>query len=87
LFSSFKAGMFVRLLLEIPPMPAQTTEPRNAANKPPGSNIQERLENLRPKLDLLRSVRADKSATPTVEAHLGALEQELELLIKETVDK
>jgi RNA polymerase sigma factor (sigma-70 family) len=83
----FKAGMFVRVLLELPLKPAQTAEPRTAANKTPGSNIRERLENLRPKLELLLKAKAEQTATATFEAHLGALEQEFELLVNEVTGK
>jgi cobalt-zinc-cadmium efflux system membrane fusion protein len=83
----FKPGMFVRLLLELPPMPALTAEPRTTAKKAPGSKVQQRLENLKPKLDLLLKAGPDRTATATFEAHLGALEQELELLVKEVTEK
>jgi hypothetical protein len=79
--------MSVGVLLEITPATAQTAERRTSANKGPGSKIHERLENLKPKLDILLRARADRTATPTFEAHLGALEQELDLLIKDVATK
>jgi multidrug efflux pump subunit AcrA (membrane-fusion protein) len=79
----FKAGMFVHVLLEPPPTTARRAVPSTSANKAPGSNIHDRLQNLKPKLDLLLRAEADRTATATFEAHLGALEQELELLVKE----
>jgi membrane fusion protein, heavy metal efflux system len=82
-----KAGMLVRVLLELPPTPSRTPEPRAASNEAPGPSIHERLENLKPKLDLLLKTRAAQTATPTFEAHLGALEQELELLVREATGK
>ena len=66
----FKAGMLVRVSLEVPPIAAQTPESHTARIKAPGSNIHERLENLKPKLDLLLKARADRTATTTFEAHL-----------------
>ncbi len=81
----FKAGILVRVLLEVPSTPAQTTESHTVHIKAPGSNIHERLENLRSKLDLLLKARAEHSAT--FEGHLAALEQELELLVKEAAAK
>jgi hypothetical protein len=80
-----KAGMFVRVLLELPPTSAQAAEPRDVANRSPRSNVQQHLENLKPKIDLLLKARAVHSTT--FEAHLGALEQELELLVKEVATK
>jgi multidrug efflux pump subunit AcrA (membrane-fusion protein) len=83
----FKAGMFVRVLVELPQPPNQVAEPRTSANKTRGSSIQQRLEKLKPKLDLLLRVKSDQTATATFEAHLGAVEQELDLLIKEATEK
>jgi RNA polymerase sigma factor (sigma-70 family) len=82
-----KAGMFVSMLLELPPTPFPVAEPRPKANKTPGSSIHERLQSLKPKLDLLLDARADRTATSTFEAHLRALEQELELLVKEAAGR
>ena len=75
------------MLLEIPPATAQTAERRTEANTAPASKIRERLENLKPKLDLLLRSGADQTATATFESHLEALEQELELLVKEAAGK
>ena len=82
-----RAGMFVRVLLEVPPSPTQAAEPLTSANTTPGSNIQQRLEILKPKLEILLKANADQTATATFEAHLGALEQELELLLREAAGK
>jgi hypothetical protein len=82
-----KAGMFVRVLLELPPTSSQAIEPRDVSNRSPRSNVQQRLENLKPKIDLLLKARADRTASTTFGAHLGALEQELELLVREAEAK
>jgi cobalt-zinc-cadmium efflux system membrane fusion protein len=82
-----KPGMFVRVLLELLPTSAQAAEPSDVLNQSPRSNVQQRLENLKARIDLLLYARADRTATTTFEAHLGALEQELELLVREAEAK
>jgi cobalt-zinc-cadmium efflux system membrane fusion protein len=72
----FKAGMFVRVLLEVPLKPDETV-------MIPGRSILRRLEGLRPKLDRLIRANADRTASPKFQEQVGELEQKLHQLLEE----
>jgi RNA polymerase sigma factor (sigma-70 family) len=77
----FKAGMFVRLVLETGASRDRIDEPRAPGEKPPHATGNDRLSELERKVERLLSENAERSAHAKILDRLDALERKLDRLL------